>query len=127
MAATISKHWLRTDQILRWRDIKLPGDICFYDSPPKNDIEMHKGNLILRGHHTNLVTGISNVRAGDILCLVAEGQVSQLVALVKNVIADSDVYQGREDDAGPNGYIIAKDTERIVGVRNPAPQLARGG
>ena len=55
--------------------------------------------------------------------LVADGQVAQLVAHTKYVVADAEVDDGRQDAARPDGEIVEPDPELVVSIVNPTPQL----
>lgn len=63
------------------------------------------------------------VSTRHIFCRVAERQVTQLVALVKHMVAHSDVDDGGQQNAHPNGYVVGEDAQRVVCIIDPAPQL----
>ena len=60
---------------------------------------------------------------GNLLGLIAERQVAQLVALVKHMVPDGHVDENRQHNAGPDGQVVGEDSQLVVRVANPAPQL----
>jgi hypothetical protein len=76
-----------------------------------------------RGEKAYLLRRIPYIRAGDVFCLVAKPQVTQLVALVEHVVPDSNVDDGGQHDARPDRHVVEKNAELVVVISDPAPQL----
>jgi hypothetical protein len=55
------------------------------------------------------------------VCLVAQSQVAQLVALMEDVVADRPVDDGGHQNAEPDRQVVSKDAQFVVRIGNPAP------
>ncbi len=59
--------------------------------------------------------------AAGVSCLVAEGEVPQLVALVEHMIPDGHVDDDRQQDACPDRQVVGENAQLIVRIIDPAP------
>lgn len=75
------------------------------------------------GPSTYLFGGASGLRGREFVDLSAHGEISQLVSTVEYMVADGEVDEGGQKDARPDGDVIREDTEGVVGVCNPTPEL----
>lgn len=56
--------------------------------------------------------------------LGAHGEIAQLVASVKHMVPDGEIDEGGYKDTGPDGHVVGVDSEVIVFISNPAPELS---
>jgi len=75
------------------------------------------------GSPAYLFSRIPDLRGSELVDLRAHGEIPQLVSTVEHVVPDGEVYEGGEEDACPDGDVVAEDAEGVVLVSNPTPEL----
>lgn len=75
------------------------------------------------GSPAYLFSRIPDFRGRELVDLRAHGEISQLVSTVEHVVPDGEIDEGGEEDARPDGDVVAEDAEGVVLVSNPTPEL----